>query len=80
MTAIIVTAEALPDAEAIAGEQLTVQLSDTGLDPVTHMGCNWIGCPPEIEAALEEIDGVLMADDFWRLCSDLGLSVISDHI
>lgn len=79
MTAIIVTAEALPDAEAIAGEQWTVPLSGAGDGPVTHMGCNWIGCPPEIEAALEHVNGAVMGLDFWGLYSDLGLSVISDQ-
>lgn len=77
MTAFIVKTETLAAAQAAAGDQFTVPLSADGQEPATHIGCNWVGCPAEIETTLAQIEGVSMGIDFWALCADLGLSLIS---
>lgn len=76
MTAIIVTTQALAEAETVAGAQWSVPLSATGADPATHMGCNWAAAPQDILDALAPIEGVSMGDNFWDLCATLGLSRI----
>ncbi|MFD2173331.1 hypothetical protein [Rhodobacter lacus] len=75
MTAIIVRLGALAQAEAVAGAQWSVPLGSGGI--VTHMGCNWVGCPGEITSALEQVDGVRTGEDFFGLCEDLGVAPIA---
>ncbi len=81
MTAIIVTTQALAEAEAVAGAQWTVRLSPTGAEPSTHIGCNWVAAPQGILDALASIEGIAMGDDFLTLCDELGLSrIIPDEV
>jgi len=64
MTAIIVTTEALPEAIAISGDQFTVPLSSDGAEPASHMGCNWVGCPTDVQTALAALAGATLADSW----------------
>lgn len=77
MTAIIVTLEALSEAESLAGAQWGIALSPTGAAPATHRGCNWVGCPQALRTALAALEGVSLGEDWTALCADAGLARIA---
>jgi len=76
MTAFIVEADALGLAQAIAGAEFTVPLSADGIEPATHWGCNWAGCPAEMASALAQIGGLSRAEDWHALCQTMALAII----
>lgn len=70
MTAIIIPARAIEDANAVAGPQFTVALAPQGQKTATHFGCHWVNCPDHILNQLAILEGVLIADDWLALCMD----------
>ncbi len=74
MTAFIVAHDVQARAEAIAGAVFGIELA-LEAQP-THVGCNWAGCPEEIEQALGALEGVSVGADFWELCVQLGLAPV----
>lgn len=78
MTAFIVQIAFLAEAESIAGgPEFSIPL---GSGPeATHMGCNWVGCPDPIEAALSGVESMQIGRNFLSLCADLGLDQLLDE-
>lgn len=72
MTAFIIPAAARSGLGEL-GAEFTVLLSASGTPPETHVGCNWIGCPPDVLQQLGAVPSNVSGPDWHTLCNELDL-------
>lgn len=77
MSAFLIPIDQLPAAEEITGQpSFSVPCRSAA---VKYMGTNWENCPPEIEAALREIPGAVVAPTWSEALQKANAVVIEEQ-